>query len=157
MSIVPKVEWRQVIIGGEEWPYEVSNLGRVKGSHIGILKLRSHVGGYVQVCLYKEGVKRYAYVHRLVMEAFVGPCPDGYEVDHMDRNKGNNTVANLRYVTRKENVLRGSAHPNTNLTEVTVLEVRKRLDDLMEKYSVSPNQLRHIADRSRWGWLDVGN
>lgn len=43
-------------------------------------------------------------VHRLVMEAFVGPCPEGLEVLHWDDNPANNHLSNLRYGTRSENV-----------------------------------------------------
>ncbi|WP_248099523.1 HNH endonuclease signature motif containing protein [Corynebacterium kefirresidentii] len=42
-------------------------------------------------------------VHRLVMAAFVGPCPDGMEVCHNDGNPANNYVGNLRYDTHQAN------------------------------------------------------
>lgn len=41
-------------------------------------------------------------IHRVVAECWLGPCPDGYEVDHIDRNSHNNDYHNLRYVTRSE-------------------------------------------------------
>lgn len=44
-------------------------------------------------------------VHRLVAETFIGECPLGYEVDHIDRDKTNNSAKNLRYVSSKENRL----------------------------------------------------
>lgn len=43
-------------------------------------------------------------VHTLVAAAFIGPKPEGKEVDHIDKNKENNYYKNLRYVTRKENM-----------------------------------------------------
>lgn len=42
-------------------------------------------------------------VHRLVLEAFVGPCHEGFECDHLDRNRRNNALTNLRYVSRIDN------------------------------------------------------
>lgn len=42
-------------------------------------------------------------VHQLVMLAFVGPCPPGMEVRHLDSNPRNNVLANLAYGTRAEN------------------------------------------------------
>lgn len=44
-------------------------------------------------------------VHRLVMAAFVGPCPDGIEVCHNNGNPADNRLSNLRYGTHSENQL----------------------------------------------------
>lgn len=57
--------------------------------------------GYLQVGA--EGGKA-VHVHTLVARAFIGPKPEGKEVDHIDKNKENNYYKNLRYVTRKENM-----------------------------------------------------
>ena len=43
-------------------------------------------------------------MHDLVMRTFVGPRPEGMDIDHIDRNKRNNRRTNLRYVTRRENL-----------------------------------------------------
>lgn len=43
-------------------------------------------------------------VHRLVLEAFVGPCPPGKECLHFDDVKSHNHLANLRWGTRSENL-----------------------------------------------------
>lgn len=60
--------------------------------------------GYKQLFTYEGGrfVKAYL-VHRLVFEAFVGPIADGFEIDHIDRNKKNNALSNLRMVTHQQN------------------------------------------------------
>ena len=42
-------------------------------------------------------------VHRLVLEAFVGPMPEAMETRHLDGNPANNCLDNLRYGTRAEN------------------------------------------------------
>lgn len=61
-------------------------------------------GGYAQV---RINNKAYS-AHRLVAEAFFGKCPENKEVDHIDRNKLNNDIQNLRYVTKSENNLNRS-------------------------------------------------
>jgi hypothetical protein len=63
--------------------------------------------GYFQVMLTKNGGQRPHYVHRLVAEAFIDNPNNLPEVDHIDANKLNNNVKNLRWVTPKEN------HDNT--------------------------------------------
>ena len=61
--------------------------------------------GYLQVNLTNSfGVRKKYYVHRLVYETFIGPIPDGYEIDHIDCNKTNNSIDNLQLLTRKENM-----------------------------------------------------
>jgi hypothetical protein len=45
-----------------------------------------------------------AYVHRLVLKAFVGPCPEGMEGCHWDGDACNNKLDNLRWATHAENV-----------------------------------------------------
>ena len=41
-------------------------------------------------------------VAKAVAECWLGPKPDGYEIDHIDRDSYNNDYRNLRYVTRSE-------------------------------------------------------
>lgn len=42
-----------------------------------------------------DNVRRVKYVHRLVHDAFHGPCPEGYEVHHIDHDNSNNHADNL--------------------------------------------------------------
>lgn len=105
-------EWKPVV--GYEGLYEVSDWGRVKSLNYnntgkeGIMKTRPNGGGYLQIDLYKNGKKETRKVHILVMRAFVGRCPDGYEVDHYDWNPKNNRLDNLRYIQANDNAGRKS-------------------------------------------------
>lgn len=103
-------EWLPV--RGYEGLYEVSNLGRIRSYHKwrgrgGIVpqlrKLYPQPKGYLQINLSKDGHQKWLLVHVLVAEAFIGPRPEGLEIDHIDTNKGNARVDNLEYVTRSEN------------------------------------------------------
>lgn len=68
------------------------------------LALVSNGLGYLQIKVQVEkSVKRF-YVHRVVWEAYNGIIPKNYEIDHIDNNKSNNSLDNLRLVTRKENM-----------------------------------------------------
>ena len=51
-------------------------------------------------------------VHHLVAEAFLGPRPDGYVVDHIDGNVKNNRAVNLRYVTTSHNLINKKRKPD---------------------------------------------
>lgn len=89
--------------------YQVSDLGRVKRTVTGrVLKpTQNHKQGrvgYLKVCLGSK--KNQVYVHQLVAEAFLGPCPPGHNVDHRDHDRHNNTLANLRYLPKPENDFR---------------------------------------------------
>lgn len=58
--------------------------------------------GYKQVGLCR--IRKAIHIHTLVMMTYVGPKPEGMEIDHIDRNKANNRLENLRYVTHQENM-----------------------------------------------------
>jgi HNH endonuclease/NUMOD4 motif len=100
--------WRDV--PGQEGEYRVSNLGRLRSLPRTIVTKRRVVkpfkGG---LCNYKPH-KSLGYVftkiglmHRLVLEAFVGPCPRGMQCCHKDGNRANNKLENLRWDTQKKN------------------------------------------------------
>jgi hypothetical protein len=70
--------------------------------------------GYRFVSLYDSGVGRQEYVHRLVAAAFIGPCPDGMQVNHKDLDKSNNHFNNLEYVTSQGNMAHAHAAGRLN-------------------------------------------
>ena len=60
--------------------------------------------GYYQIKFNNKNKTKAEYVHRLVWQAFNGPIPEGYEIDHEDEDKSNNALYNLNLKTRKENM-----------------------------------------------------
>lgn len=74
-----------------------------------ILKQSDSGKGYRRVCLHQNGVRKSAYVHRLVAEAFI-PNPSNLPcVNHKDENKTNNHVSNLEWCTVSYNRNYGTA------------------------------------------------
>lgn len=107
--------WKPIPIPGFENKYLASNLGRIKGPRK-ILTPRIRGGYYyfADICVAPEfnRRRRLVKVHRLVVMAFLGPCPNNCgifkhsiycQVNHKDGNKLNNNVNNLEYCTPKEN------------------------------------------------------
>lgn len=96
------VIWKD--IEGYEGKYAVSNSGHVWSYRTSrFLKVYKHEkGGHHRVVL-QDGSRNYCWVHRLVLEAFVGSCPEGMECRHLDGNPNNNCVWNLAWGTRQQN------------------------------------------------------
>lgn len=56
------------------------------------------------------GARRMCSIHRLVLEAFVGPCPAGHEAAHLNGDSRDNRLINLAWVTASENNRHKVAH-----------------------------------------------
>jgi hypothetical protein len=111
-------------IKGYEGHYQVSNLGRVKslnreinrGGVRGnmlldekILKQSTHHKGYRTIQFKVDGKIKTYKIHQLVAMSFLGHTPCGMSsiIDHIDNNKSNNNVSNLRIVSNRENTSKG--------------------------------------------------
>ena len=117
-NTITKIEWK--LVKGFEGQYEVSNTGLIKslkGKTERIMKPRRKKiikkDGYVELgyeglVLSNKGVQYSKLVHRLVAEAFI-PNPESKpEVNHIDEDKGNNSVENLEWNTHEENSNHGT-------------------------------------------------
>jgi hypothetical protein len=103
-------------IDGFKGRYEVSSEGQVRswnrkgpgdGRNDAPKLLSHHVdrGGYHNITLFLPGGKRVRkMVHRLVLEAFFGACPEGLEASHIDGNPHNNSVENLCWKPHLDNI-----------------------------------------------------
>lgn len=111
------------------------------------------------------GKRATAYIHRMVAEAFIGPCPPGMEVCHGDGDRGNNTVANLRYGTRTENmadtlrhgtrpvgVRHGIAKLNDEKVRAirTLIATKEPMQSIGSRFGVSATTILHIKQGSIW-------
>lgn len=113
----PHEQWRAAV--GWEGLYEVSDHGRVRSiarraktsfgeRTYGGKRLRHVITrtGYPAVNLTHRsaGRRKQVFVHHLVLEAFVGPRPDGLVCCHNDSNPMNTHVSNLRWDTAQSNI-----------------------------------------------------
>lgn len=154
-------EWRDVGSG-----VEVSNLGRVRRGGV-IIQPKGekvwvhHMGGEIRIA-------------HLILNAFVGPCPNGMECCHYDDNKVNNRLSNLRWDTHSNNLKdrcrnRGrwnenkcEDNPSTSLTNSKVVLVRllhkfspkiwtaKTLSEVM---GIPKRTVYRILARTSWGCI----
>ena len=124
---VSEERWLPVV--GWEGYYEVSDQGHVRsvervdscGRHLKarVLKLPKNASGHCHVSMYRNSRSESFLVHRLVLEAFVGPCPDGMEACHYDDDPANNRLENLRWATHSDNMrdsVRNGTHVWANKT-----------------------------------------
>ena len=168
------MEWRSIpILDGA---YEASDSGLIRrlspsgGARPGrLLSLRLGAWGYF-TCAPSVGNKSQTQlVHRLVADAFLGPCPHKNEVNHKNLDKTDNRVHNLEYVTRSGNLLhrseagvtRGENNHNAKLTEVEVRDILRRHVEgegykrLALAFSVHWSTIRDIIKHHSWAWVKV--
>lgn len=174
--------WKPVV--GREGEYEVSDHGNVRSvdraeiyvrvnqySGRNLTITRRHRGrmlrpgrkacGHVSVAL---GRGNSVNVHRLVLEAFVGPCPDGMEALHENDVPSDNALGNLRWGTRGENLLdavRNGKKPvgeqvrHSKLRCADIPVIRKRLVTegpcaIARSYGVNETTIRQVRDGTSW-------
>jgi hypothetical protein len=88
--------------------YQISNLGRIKSIRTNrYLKPSINDNGYYRVGLSKDNKCKHYKVHRLVAIHFIPNVPGSNLVNHINGDKGDNTVMNLEWVTHRENICHG--------------------------------------------------
>jgi len=171
-------EWKAVL--GWAGLYEVSNFGRVRsllrrgengkqaqrlygGKLLTPIKKRSL--GYLCVTLRKTQIKVQALVHRMVLEAFVGSCPDGFQGCHNNGIRDDNRLENLRWdsvVGNQKDKAKHGTLPlgervwNARLTADEVLAIRASTEKqqvLADRYGVTQVCISRIKLRKVWAHL----
>lgn len=163
------------LIPGFSRRYEASSLGRIRCIQAGkgyskyvrmINPFRTKVG-YLYCAIWDGKKRQHKGVHQLVAAAFLGPCPEGCEVNHKNRDKTDNRPENLEYISHAENLRharqngnwsppKGSQVAISKLTSADVLIIRQMLLQGMteraiaQKYSVSSPTIHYIKAGKTW-------
>ncbi|MFA5423636.1 MAG: NUMOD4 domain-containing protein [Phycisphaerae bacterium] len=170
-------------IEGYETLYEVSDRGAVralprayvtgngaKRTHgCFVMKMHPNGNGYLSVVLHKDGAGKTCRVHKLVAAAFLGIS--SLEINHKNGIKADNTLKNLEYCTRSENIKhayakglikfckeqRGENNHAAKLKIEDVLKIRRlyeetqiRQKELARNFGVSPVTINDIIKKRRW-------
>lgn len=169
-------------IKGFEGLYQVSTYGRIKsfkspnGKPIGksyekILNPGKNANGnkYTGFLLRNDIEKIPAYLHRLVAETFIPNPLNKPDVNHKDCNKRNNSVDNLEWVTKSENMIHayknnlvtitdktGNKNGKSKLTDSDVIGIKKllsnnvRCSDIAKLYNVAHSTIQNIKHKRNW-------
>ncbi|MBS7698575.1 HNH endonuclease [Chelatococcus sp. YT9] len=170
--------WAPVV--GLEGFYEVSDQGRVRGVtrtltdgrvwRGAVLAQSTSKSGHKRVRLCRNGRHLYFSVHRLVIEAFVGPCPPSMECAHNNGDPSDNRVSNLRWDTRKGNHADKSRHgtllvgEKNALAKLTESDIRRAfsmrragalLKDIALELDITSANVSMILRRATWRHVHV--
>lgn len=118
------------------------------------------VNGYPMVAL--GSTRRKRLVHLLVLQTFVGACPEGQEARHLNGDRCDPSLSNLCYGTKQENAADRDAHGTTargervggaKLTTEQVLAIRedpRTLKQIAADYGVHFSLVSLIRKRKVW-------
>lgn len=114
--------WKPV--DGYDYPYKVSNHGRVLGKY-GVLRPYDNGYGYLIVDFRKDSKRKHVKIHRIVAEAFIPNASNLPEVNHKDENKHNNDATNLEWCDSRYNKTYGNGRKSRSEGMKKVWEARR--------------------------------
>ena len=147
--------------------YEISDLGRVRSLHrnsrSGDALRQFVVSKYLAVNLSANGTRATKHVHRLVIEAFIGPIPKGMHASHLDGDRYNNRLSNLVIETPSMNCSRRKGHgtqaytkPNAKINDAIAADIRAMYTkghlqrEIAEAFGVTQSNISKILSGLTW-------
>ena len=126
--------------------YDISNYGNVKNIITNKLLRIPHNDGYKCISLRHNGKDKSFKIHRLVAIAFIENPENKSDVNHKDKNKGNNKVSNLEWMTRKENNIHRCQNSKIKTNKNKQLNrIDSNTDEVLEQYN-------SIEDAAIWAF-----
>jgi hypothetical protein len=121
--------------------------------------------GHRLVGLRRGGIYKSKSVHRLVLEAFVGPCPPGFVCRHINGDPDDNRLENLSWGTISENAIDRSAHGRWSIQSLRTGDVPdiwarlvagESINAIASDYGVSATAIGKLKRRRNWGHVTDG-
>lgn len=157
---------------GSGWSCRKRRTGRIDETRWRRMNPTTNEGGYLVVDLYSGGGRAKQFkLHRLILEAFVGPCPDGMEGCHSpDHTRTNCRLGNLRWGTKQDNAddriamgrtPKGSRHSRAKLSEGDIPEIFRLRSEgwsgqaIAEKFGMSGVTICNVLARRIWRHVPI--
>lgn len=177
-SVEKKERWKEINFHTnlDHSKYEVSHLGKVKSYAIdkenGRIIKGGNTNGYRTITVkLGDEITQQHYVHRLVAETFLKKSSaDQHYVIHLDYNKENNSIYNLKWATEEELIAHNNRNPTVlkrrvtgyKLTENDVRIIKKllaskktRLSMIAKRFGITHTQLNRIRSGENWGHVKI--
>jgi hypothetical protein len=143
--------------------YEVSNMGQIRRKiNQRILKTQIASNGYVVVSIWTNKRKYTRNIARIVWESF-NDCACGFTIDHIDRNKKNNILKNLRCITMEDNWKNRSIYKRENKYDLNDDKRKTIITNILvnnwttfkvwKEYGIPTNYMDSVVKRGSWNYL----
>lgn len=185
----PNEQWKEFQLDYKsKFRYAISNYGRlmsfVEKFEDGRLLKGGTIEGYkifrYKILIDKKIVNRHLFFHKLVAKNFLTKSSeDQVFVLHLDRNRGNNHIDNLKWATKQEMTAHSKTSPfviearknkkptgiGHKLTDTKVRHIKKRIFDpnrktrmkmIARQFGISEMQLYRIKSGENWGHVKIG-
>ena len=138
--------------------YSINENGEVKSIYVSkMLKPRTAGRGYFCYQLRNENGVKNEYIHRLVAKTFI-PNPNNLpQVDHIDGNRANNNVSNLRWVNNYDN-MHAFGYENREIKSIQAVGIRVIAvkGDTKLEFDTKSALLRHFGYKTNQTRLKIG-
>ena len=149
---LPNEQWLPIPDEPFNKTFSVSNMGRVKNIKTGKIKTltKNKSTGYysVRLDIGKKHKKKTYQIHQLIAQMFIGNSPENYYVTHIDRNKQNNKVDNLKYISISEstkNTLEKKREELLNKSNTSDTKIINKTE--VDKFKEIPGYLKYLIDQ----------